>query len=155
MEVPPMTRAFQMRAAVLALAATMLVSATAFAHGTGRGPDGRRAEGLKQALNLTDEQVQAMREVRARTHATAKQHYQQFGQVRRELRQLIVSGADEAAIQAKQAEVEALLKQGVQMRVDALREIVPILTPEQRQKFAEVVDQHHRSHGRRGPRTQG
>ncbi len=148
-----MTVTFPMRAVMLALAATILVSATAFAHGPGRGPDGRRAEGMKQALGLTDEQVQVMREVRGRAFAAAKQHYQQSGQARRELRHLIVTGADEAAVQAKQAEVEALLKQGVQMRVDALREIVPILTPEQRQKFAEIADQKGRSHGRRGPRT--
>ena len=57
-----------------------------------------------------------------------------------ELRQLALNGGDTTA---KTAEVQQLLGQTIALRVKVLQEIGPILTPEQRVKFAQA-------HGRPG-----
>ena len=45
---------------------------------------------------------------------------------------------DQAAVQAKTTVVAQLLSQSLEMRVASLQEISPILTPEQRAKFAQM-----------------
>lgn len=116
---------------------------------TYRGPAGR----LQQTLGLTDDQVQAIRQIREKHAPEWKQHFQAVRQTQKELRHMVVTGADESAYQAKLAELHTLMTQGLEMRVTTLKEISPILTPEQREKFADAVDQSFRFHGhRRGPR---
>jgi Spy/CpxP family protein refolding chaperone len=108
---------------------------------------------LQEALGLTDQQVQAMREVRTRDAEAGKQLFRQLRQTRLELTRLVLADADTASIEAKQAEVQALMNQVIERRVTRLKEIVPILTPEQREKYAELVTQGgfgHR-HGHRRP----
>jgi Spy/CpxP family protein refolding chaperone len=92
--------------------------------------------------------------VRERHADEWKQHFQAVRQTQRELRHMVVTGADPSAYQAKLAELQTLMNQGLEMRVNTLKEISPILTPEQREKFADAVDQSfHHGGGRRGPRS--
>ena len=93
---------------------------------------------LQQQLGLTDAQVQAIRDVHARHANGRKQLWQSLRQAQSDLRQLALNGGDPAAIQAKSAEVAQLLSQGLSMRVQTLQEIAPILTPEQRDKLAQM-----------------
>ena len=84
--------------------------------------------------------------------AAMKQHAQTVRQAQAELRRLVLGEADEGAIQSKLAELQRLLADGAQMRVDRLKELTPILSPEQRQRLAELMSQPRRFH--RGPRPQ-
>ena len=59
-------------------------------------------------------------------------------QAQTDLRRLALNSTDPTAIQQKEAEVAGLLAQGVQLRVRHLQEIAPLLTPEQRDGFAEL-----------------
>jgi periplasmic protein CpxP/Spy len=93
---------------------------------------------LQQQLGLTDEQAQAIHEVHARRAASSKELWRSMRQAQSELRQLALNGGDQATIQAKTAAVAQLLSQSVEMRVASLQEISPILTPEQRAKFAQM-----------------
>src|SRR5262249_35646176 len=70
--------------------------------------------------------------------ADRKQLSQSLRTSQTQLRQLVLNGADPAAIQAKQAEVAQLLTQSVAMRVESLQAIAPILTPDQRAKLAQI-----------------
>ena len=108
---------------------------------------GRMMARFQQQLGLTDAQVQAIRDVHARHADGRKQFWQSLRQAQSDLRQLALNGGDPAAIQAKSAEVAQLLSQGVLMRVQTLQEISPILTPEQRDKLAQMSPRmfwHHR-----------
>jgi Spy/CpxP family protein refolding chaperone len=102
---------------------------------------------FQQQLGLTDAQAQAIRDVHARHADSRKQLWQSLRQAQSDLRQLALNGGDSAALQAKSAEVTQLLSQGVSMRVQTLQEISPILTPEQRDKLAQMSPRmfwHHR-----------
>lgn len=96
------------------------------------------ANRFQQRLGLTDDQMKAIREVHARHAESRKQLWQSLRQAQAELRQLALNGGEQAAIKAKTAEVAQLLSQAVEMRVESLQEISPILTPEQRDKLAQM-----------------
>jgi Spy/CpxP family protein refolding chaperone len=154
------------RAAVaLAMAVTVITAAaaTAIAGGdaTREGKRGGHGTRLQQELGLTDDQLRALEEIHRRHAEAQKQHGQTLGQARNELRRLVLSGGDDTTVQAKQAEIQQLLGQMVQARVDALREIGPLLTAEQREKYAAMAEKfgsgrhpHHRRGGPRGPSSQ-
>lgn len=120
----------------------------------GSGPQrpGRWQHRLQRALALTDEQASQIAQVFQRNLQTARPHYQAIRAARAELRRLVLTEADQASIQAKEAELQQLLAQTVQMRVQTLKEITPILTPEQREKFARLMERggrgggHHHRH---------
>ena len=68
-------------------------------------------------------------------------------QARAELRRLILSEADQPSIEAKHAQVQQLMTEGLAKRINTLKEITPLLTPEQREKFAAMME-HGRHLGR-------
>jgi Spy/CpxP family protein refolding chaperone len=154
-----MTRTIWRRGLTLVLTALLLgsVAAAQAAEATkgepGHGPRGAR---LKEALGLSDEQTQAIRDIMRKNAEGHRQQHQALRQAQRDLRQLVMTGAEDTAVQAKKTEIEQLLAQTVEMRLNALKEIAPVLTPEQRAKFAETMEQYrgHRGHrhGPRGPR---
>ena len=95
---------------------------------------------FQERLGLTDDQMNAIREIWTRQRPAARQIWQALARARQELRQLALGGADDAAIQAKAAEIEGLHGQALQLRVAALREIAPLLSEEQRQKLAQMPE---------------
>jgi len=142
-----MTRTSWLRALMLVLAAT-LVAATLAQAAEPAGGDarhGRREGRLQQQLGLTDQQAQAIREIHARQSQALKTHSQTLRQAQAELRRLVLIEADQATVQAKLEEVQRLLGETVQMRVNTLKEVTPILTPEQREKYATMAEQGRRS----------
>ena len=108
---------------------------------------------FQQQLGLSDDQMQAIRDVHARHAASGRQMWRSLRQAQSELRQLALNGGDQAAIQAKTAEVSQLLSQSVAMHVASLQEISPILTAEQRAKFAQMAPQMFGHRGSQPPRT--
>ncbi|HUG36833.1 MAG TPA: hypothetical protein VML54_07775, partial [Candidatus Limnocylindrales bacterium] len=68
---------------------------------------------------------------------------------RRDIRQLALSGADDATLRAKTAEIEGLQSQALQLRVAGLREMAPLLSEEQKQKMMQM--QEHPRRFRKGP----
>ena len=150
-----MTRTSWLRAVTLVLAVTLVPAALAQAAEPAQGDTrhGRKEGRLQQQLGLTDQQAQAIREIYARQSQALKTHSQALRQAQADLRRLVLTEADQATVQAKQEEVQRLLGETVQMRVNTLKEVTPILTPEQRQKYAAMGEQSRRSrhHPRRQP----
>ena len=133
-----MTRTSWTRAVALAVTAILVASTAAVAGGPHGRMKHRSFEGaLQKHLGLSDQQAQAIREVHVRQAEARKQHAQALRQAQTDLRQLVLSDGDGGAIEAKKAEVARLLAESVEMRVDTLRQIGPILTPEQREKYAQ------------------
>ena len=102
------------------------------------GPPSGYARSIQQALGLTDDQMNSIRQLFAQRAADHEQLSQSLRQAQSELRLLALTGADPAALQAKQTEVAQLLNQEVAMRVESLQAIAPILTPDQRAKLAQI-----------------
>ena len=128
------------RRTVIALSVLALLGGTGVAYAQGMRPTAR-AHGMarmQQRLGLTDDQVTAIRAAFQRHRDEQKQAWQALRTAQGELRQLALNGGDTSAIAAKTSEVQQLLGQTVAVRVKVLQEIGPVLTPEQRAKFAQA-----------------
>ena len=141
------------RSAALTLVAILITATTLYAADPQAAPDrARRWENrLQQKLGLTEDQLQAFRQVYASRDVEAhRQHHRALRSAQAELRRLALNGADDATLQAKQTEVQNLLAQSMQMRLDTLKQVGPILNPDQREAFAKMMERgprgHHRGH---------
>jgi Spy/CpxP family protein refolding chaperone len=142
------------RRSVVALSLVGLLAGTgvALAQDTqGKPAQTQRAHGmarLQQRLGLTDDQVKAITAAYTKHREEQKQAWQALRVAQAGLRQLALNGGDTTA---KTAEVQQLIGQTVGARVKVLQEIGPILTPEQRVKFAEARPNHGMRHHRKPP----
>ena len=125
------------RRSVIALSLVGLLAGTgvALAQDAQRPAHAHGMARLQQRLGLTDDQVTAIRATFERHRDQQKQAWQALHAAQATLRQLALNGSDTAA---KTAEVQQLLGQTVALRVQVLQEIGPILTPDQRAKFAQA-----------------
>lgn len=147
-----MTRTRSRWLVALILGSTLVTATVAGAADTPTpGTPGGHASRFQQALGLTDDQMNAMRQIHAQQAAKQKPLWQSLRQGQTELRQLALAGGDPAVVQAKQAEVAQLLSQSVALRVESLQAIAPILTPDQRAKLAQMGPGfgHRGGHGHR------
>ena len=143
---------------VLGLALGLLGPAAVLADQANPSTDGkpRYHQKFQEKLGLTDDQMTRIREVWQRQRESARPVFQALRQANRQLRELALNGAKDDAIQAKIAEIEGLQGQALQLRVNTLREISPLLTDEQRQKLAQLSPMGgHRHHRRPAQVPQG
>jgi len=145
-------RHFSFRPAALALVATLLAGGAAWAADPPARADQHRQafeSRLQQKLGLTADQMQKLRDIHARDFAAQKQTWRALRQAQGELRSLALNGADATTLQAKQTEVQTLMAQSLQARVNGLKDVGAVLTPEQRVAYAKLMDHprgHHRGH---------
>ena len=145
------------RAATMTLVATLATATALYAADPPTTPGGtnRWESHLQQKLGLTEDQLQALRQVWASRDVEAqKQHYKALHTAQGELRRLALNGADDKTLQAKEAEVQTLLAQSTQMRVAALKQVGPILNADQREAFAKMMERGPRGHHHRGAQPQ-
>jgi Spy/CpxP family protein refolding chaperone len=121
-------------------------------------PHGHRMfGGLQRNLGLTDDQVNQIRAIFQQQRDAHTQLWQSMRQAQTELRQLVLNGGDPSAIAAKKAQIAQLQSQGLDLRVQTLQQIGPILTQEQRDKLAQLgpaaMWRGHRHH--KAPQQQG
>jgi Spy/CpxP family protein refolding chaperone len=141
---------FRRTALALSLVALLAGTGAAYAQTTQGQTPAPRAHGMdrmQQRLGLTNDQVTAIRAAFARHRDEQKQAWKTLHTAQADLRQLALNGGDTTA---KAAEVQQLLGQTVALRVKVLQEIGPILTPEQRVKFAQApyhpgMGRHHKA----------
>ena len=93
---------------------------------------------LQKNLGLSDDQVTQIRGIFQRHRDARRQLGQTMHQKQTELRQLALNAGDATAIAAKKAEIAQLMAQGLDLRVQTLQQIGPILTQEQRDKLAQM-----------------
>jgi len=136
----------------VALAASVLTAATVTHAQQPPTPRGDRMfSRLQQNLGLTDDQVTQIRGIFQQNRDQHKQLGQSMRQKQTELRQLVLNAGDANAIAAKKAEVAQLMAQGLDLRVQTLQQIGPVLSQEQRDKLAQMGPAamwrgHHRHH---------
>ena len=141
-----------LRTAALTLLATLLTATALYAADPETASDGvsRWETHLQQKLGLTNDQVLALRQVYGNRDVNAqREHYKTLRAAQAELRLLALNGADDATLAAKQAEVQNLLAQSMQRRLELLKQVGPILNPDQREAFAKMMERGPRRHHRR------
>ena len=114
------------------LAAATITQAQPAAHGD------RMYFRLQKNLGLTDDQVNQIRTIFQQQRDARRQLGQAMHQAQTDLRQLVLNAGDANAIAAKKAQVAQLMAQGLDMRIQTLQQIGPILTQEQRDKLAQM-----------------
>ena len=145
----PRTRSLWIAAA---LAASVLTAATVTHAQQPPTPRGDRMfSRLQQNLGLTDDQVTQIRGIFQQNRDQHKQLGQSMRQKQTELRQLVLNAGDANVIAAKKAEVAQLMAQGLDLRVQTLQQIGPVLSQDQRDKLAQMGPAamwrgHHRHH---------
>jgi Spy/CpxP family protein refolding chaperone len=144
------------RAVSLTLVATLVTASALYAAPTADPNRAQRWESrLQQKLQLTDDQLQAFRQLHAsRDVEAARQQFRTLRTAETELRRLALNGAADTTIAAKQTEIQTLRAQQLQQRVEALKQIGPILTAEQREAFAKMMERGPRGHQHRKPQGQ-
>ena len=143
------------RFGILVLAVTLAASGTlawaAADEGKAGGRHAKWSKMFQQRLGLTDDQMTQIRTIKERDRDAHRQLGETLHKAQTELRQLALSGADASMVQQKEAEVQQLLGQMVQLHTKHLQEIGPILTPEQREKMADAPWGFRRHGERRAP----
>ena len=146
------------RRTAIALSLAALVSGAGLAYAqtvqgqTAPAPRTHGMERMKQRLGLSDDQATAIRAAYQKHRDEGRQTWNALRTAQSDLRQLALNGADAGAIAAKTAEVQQLQGQALTSRVKMLQEIGPVLTPEQRAKFAQAHS-HYGGRGRHGKRA--
>ena len=142
------------RRTVIALSVAGLLAGTGIAALAQDAPRPAHAHGMahmQKRLGLTDDQANAVRTAFANHREEQKQAWLALHTAQMELRQMALDGADTTA---KAAEVQQLMAQSIALRVKVLQEIGPVLTPEQRAKFAQASFHGGKRHQRRPPAVQ-
>jgi protein CpxP len=94
-----------------------------------------------QNLNLSSEQTQQLQTIRSQSRNQMSETRQQLKQSRQELMSLMAGTASDDQIRAKYRDVETAQQKLSQQRFESLLAMRNILTPEQRQKFAQQMQQ--------------
>jgi len=93
---------------------------------------------MQRNLELTDDQVNQIRAIYQQHRDAQRTLGRSVRQAQTDLRRLALSGGDPNAVATKKTEVAQLLAQGMDLRVQTLQQIGPILTPDQREKLAQM-----------------
>ncbi|HEY7141234.1 MAG TPA: Spy/CpxP family protein refolding chaperone [Methylomirabilota bacterium] len=93
---------------------------------------------LREQLGLTDDQVNSIKEIRARHWQAMRETVRALRDARRALRDMVLADADEATFAAKATEVKDLSGQVMEARARTLQEVARVLTPEQREKLRQL-----------------
>jgi Spy/CpxP family protein refolding chaperone len=98
---------------------------------------------MQAELGLTDAQVQAIRQIHEGQRDARMQLRRSLHEARRTLREMVIDGVEEVTVQQQTAELQQRLGQAVQLRMETLRAVAQVLSPEQRQKLRELRPSWH------------
>ena len=130
------------KSVVVGLLVVPLVLAVALVSSDAR-PRRASLQRLQTELGLSEDQVQAIRQLHQGQRDVRRQLHVSLREARQELREAVLTGAEESAVQAKTHEVQQLSAQAVQYRADTLQAMSRILTPEQREKLRQLRPTRH------------
>jgi Spy/CpxP family protein refolding chaperone len=130
------TRSLWLVAALIASSVFTATTVTYAQQAPSRGD--RMFSRMQRNLGLTDDQVNQIRAIYQQHRDAQRTLGQSVRQAQTDLRRLALSGGDPNAIATKKTEVAQLLAHGMDLRVQTLQQIGPILTPDQRDKLAQM-----------------
>ena len=121
----------------------------------GARPQRRNKDGLLQQLNLTQQQMQQMQAIRQKYRSQIAPRHQALRQARQELVTLMNSTASASLIRSKNQQVEELQQQLQKLRFESMLEMREVMTPEQRTKFVQLMQQRRQQKGERAGKNRG
>ena len=95
---------------------------------------------LMEELNLTQEQQQQLQAIRSQYKDQISQQQDELRQASEELRSLMTSDADANQIRPKHQQVQQLRQQLEALHFESMLAMREVLTPEQRQEFAQLME---------------
>jgi protein CpxP len=111
-----------------------------------RGHRGQFWSTFLQELNLSQDQVQKIQDIRNQYKSQLAQPHQDLADANQKLRDLLVSGtATDDEIRTQHSKVEALQQQLADAGFEQMLAIRAVLTPEQRQRAADLIQQRHQA----------
>ncbi|MBD1880306.1 MULTISPECIES: Spy/CpxP family protein refolding chaperone [unclassified Coleofasciculus] len=121
----------------------------------GARPQRGNKDGLLQQLNLTPQQMQQMQAIRQKYRTQIAPRQQTLRQARQELATLMNSTASASQIRSKNQQVEELQQQLQKLRFESMLEMREVMTPEQRAKFVQLMQQRRQQKGQRAGKNRG
>jgi periplasmic protein CpxP/Spy len=103
---------------------------------------------LVKELNLTPVQIQRLQELRTASGRRTKERRQALRVAKHELAQLIQGNASNDEIRQKRKQVQALQQDLADERFEGTLAIREILTPEQRMKLYQLMEQRRQNRGK-------
>jgi periplasmic protein CpxP/Spy len=103
---------------------------------------------LAKELNLTPVQIEQLQKLRTASKRKIKERRQTLRVAKHELAQLIQGNATTDEIRQKRKQVQALQKDLADDRFEGTLAIREILTPEQRMKLHQLMEQRHQNRGK-------
>lgn len=112
-------------------------------------PNRRPGKGnFLRELNLTPQQMQKMQAVREQYKGQIRQQNQALRQAQQTLQNLMAGTASKEQVRSQYRQVAALRQQLAELNFNSILEIREVLTPEQRRKFADLMQ---RRQGQQNP----
>ncbi|MBD1838093.1 Spy/CpxP family protein refolding chaperone [Coleofasciculus sp. FACHB-501] len=121
----------------------------------GARPQRGNKDGLLQQLNLTQQQMQQMQAIRQKYRTQIAPRQQALRQARQELATLMNSTASASQIRSKNQQVEELQQQLQKLRFESMLEMREVMTPEQRAKFVQLMQQRRQQKRQRAGKNRG
>lgn len=110
-----------------------------------------RTEQLKQRLNLSDEQMQQLKNIREKYRPQMEQLKIQMRTQGQELSRMMQGNTSENDLRLKHQEIINLRQKMGNIRFESMLEMRQVLTTEQRQQFAQFLQQRRQRGGRNRP----
>lgn len=111
-----------------------------------RGPQGGEQRWIQQ-LNLTPEQQQDIEGIRDRYQNQMTQRREQMQQAMSELRQMMSANASDRDLRSKHNDIMQMRQEMGEMRFEQMLAIRKVLTPEQREQFAQFMQERRSNRG--------
>ena len=110
----------------------------------------RQVERLQSKLGLSDDQTSTIQSAYAANQDSRRQLQSQLGRAMSDLRKSALNGDDAGTLQGKREAAQQIFGQLLDLRAKELGKIGAVLSPDQRQAYAEMT--HDGPDGRRGSR---
>ncbi len=104
---------------------------------------------LMEKLNLSEAQKNQIAQIREKYKGRISPLKDRFKSTREELRKMMTGNASDSQIRAKHREVVRLRQQLENLRFDSTLEMRNVMTPQQRQEFAKLMEERRQGYRRR------
>lgn len=118
-----------------------------------RGMKDRGQRRIMEQLNLSEEQTQELASIRQKYQPQIEPLMEQMRANRQEMQQMMTGNASPSDIRSKHQEISQIRQQLDNLRFESLLEMRQVLTPEQRQEFAQLMEERRETRGPRGRRA--
>lgn len=123
------------------------LTAQGFEMGQGRRRR-RRGGDIMEALNLTEAQKDQLQTIRSEYQPRISEQKETLSDAYETLRDMMTDDASSSEVRRQHQQVQALRQEMSDLRFESMLEMREVLTPEQREEFAELMEDRRAGRGR-------